>query len=99
VARDTADAVAGLVNLKEEVMRSVILGTAIATGMSALAISAASAAPLARDGIVGQGLIEQVQYESRYCRRLRRACENKDIRGEVGEGNCRRYRRQCGGRR
>ena len=79
-------------------MRSVILGTVIATGMSVFALSA-SAAPLARDGIAAQGVIEQAQYESRYCRRLRRACENKDIRGEVGEGNCRRYRRQCGGRR
>jgi hypothetical protein len=31
---------------------------------------------------------------------LRRACEFKHERGEVGEGNCRRYRRECGrGRR
>ena len=80
-------------------MRSVILGTVAAIGLSALGVSAVSAAPIARDGMAGQGVIEQVQYESRYCRRLRRACENKDIRGEVGEGNCRRYRRQCGGRR
>ena len=77
-------------------MRSIVLGTMVATGMSVFALSAASAAPLARDGIAGQGVIEQAQYESRYCRRLRRACENKDIRGEVGEGNCRRYRRECG---
>jgi hypothetical protein len=94
-----ADAVAGLVNPEGGTMRPIILGTAIATGMSVFALSAASAAPLARDRMAGQGVIEQVQYESRYCRRLRRACENKDIRGEVGEGNCRRYRRQCGGRR
>ena len=80
-------------------MRSIILGIAVATGMSGVALSAASAAPLARDAIAGQGVIEQAQYESRYCRRLRRACQNKDIRGEVGEGNCRRYRRECGGRR
>jgi hypothetical protein len=80
-------------------MRSVILGTVIATGMSVFALSAASAAPLARDAVAAQGVIEQAQYESRYCRRLRRACQNKDIRGETGEGNCRRYRRECGGRR
>jgi hypothetical protein len=80
-------------------MRSVVLVTMIATGMSVFALSEASAVPLARDGIAGQGVIEEAQYESRYCRRLRRACENKDIRGETGEGNCRRYRRQCGGRR
>lgn len=36
------------------------------------------------------------RYEDRYCRRLRRACEYKDERGERGEGNCRRYRRECG---
>jgi hypothetical protein len=80
-------------------MRSIILGITVATCMSGFALSAASAAPLARDAIAGQGVIEQAQYESRYCRRLRRACQNKDIRGEVGEGNCRRYRRECGGRR
>jgi hypothetical protein len=80
-------------------MRSIILGITVATGMSGFALSAASAAPLGRDAIAGQGVIEQAQYESRYCRRLRRACQNKDIRGEVGEGNCRRYRRECGGRR
>ena len=80
-------------------MRSTVLGTMIAAGMSVFAFSAASAAPIARDGIAAQGIIEQAQYESRYCRRLRRACQNKDIRGETGEGNCRRYRRECGGRR
>ena len=80
-------------------MRSIVLGTMIAAGMSVFAFSAASAAPIARDGIAAQGILEQAQYESRYCRRLRRACQNKDIRGETGEGNCRRYRRECGGRR
>ena len=79
-------------------MRSIVLGTVIATGMSVFALSAASAAPLTRDAIAGQGVIEQVQDESRYCRRLRRACQNKDVRGETGEGNCRRYRRECGRR-
>jgi hypothetical protein len=79
-------------------MRSIVLGTMIATGMSIFALSGASAAPLTREGIAAQGVIEQAQYESRYCRRLRRACQNKDVRGEVGEGNCRRYRRECGRR-
>ena len=77
-------------------MRSIVLGAVTATGMSVLVLSAVSAAPLTRDVIVGQGVIEQAQYDSRYCRRLRRACEYKDVRGEVGEGNCRRYRRECG---
>jgi hypothetical protein len=31
------------------------------------------------------------------CEQLRRACENKDVLGEQGEGNCRRYRQACGG--
>jgi hypothetical protein len=29
------------------------------------------------------------------CRELRAACLNKEQLGEVGEGNCRRYRRLC----
>jgi len=29
------------------------------------------------------------------CEQLRLACENKDRLGEVGEGNCRRYRQMC----
>jgi hypothetical protein len=36
-------------------------------------------------------------HRRRHCERLRRACIYKDERGEVGEGNCRRYRRACGG--
>lgn len=33
-----------------------------------------------------------------YCARLRNACKYKHERGEEGEGNCRRYRQECGGR-
>ena len=33
-----------------------------------------------------------------YCETLRRACENKDALGETGQGNCRRFRAECGGR-
>lgn len=32
----------------------------------------------------------------RMCRELRDRCENKDMYGEEGQGNCRRYRRMCG---
>jgi hypothetical protein len=32
------------------------------------------------------------------CEELRRACENKEALGEQGEGNCRRYRAECGRR-
>jgi hypothetical protein len=38
-------------------------------------------------------------HRRRYCERLRRACIHKDERGEWGEGNCRRYRYECGSRR
>jgi hypothetical protein len=31
-----------------------------------------------------------------YCDQLRRACENKDALGEQGQGNCRRFREECG---
>jgi len=30
-----------------------------------------------------------------YCEQLRSACVNKERLGEVGEGNCRRYRETC----
>jgi hypothetical protein len=40
----------------------------------------------------------EAQWSDRRCRRLRRACEFKHERGEAGEGNCRRYRRECGRR-
>jgi protein-L-isoaspartate O-methyltransferase len=80
-------------------MRCVVLYLAVGAG---LGLGSAFAAPVG-NGVLStnaeQGIVEQAQYESRYCRRLRRACENKDVRGEVGEGNCRRYRRECGRRR
>jgi hypothetical protein len=41
-------------------------------------------------------LVQTVQYWSgERCDRLRRACVYKEQRGEAGEGNCRRCRRQC----
>jgi len=43
----------------------------------------------------GSGLVLKVQGR---CETLRRACENKRELGEVGEGNCRRYREECGQR-
>ena len=79
-------------------MRSLIIRTVTAVSLG-FVFSAASAAPMTTDGVRGTGpqqnLIEQAQ-SSRYCARLRRACEFKNERGEAGEGNCRRYRRECG---
>ena len=43
----------------------------------------------------GAGIILKVQSR---CETLRRACANKRELGEVGEGNCRRYREECSGR-
>ena len=65
-----------------------------------LGVAGAVAAPFGPglDGNHGNA-VERAQYGGgRYCARLRNACENKDRRGEVGEGNCRRYRAECGQR-
>ena len=80
-------------------MRSLIVGV-IASASLGYLVSTASAMGVATGDILAtsqQGLVEQAQYGG-YCARLRRACEFKSERGEVGEGNCRRYRQECGGR-
>ena len=79
-------------------MRTMISALILVAG---LGTASAVAAPVGAG--VGGGLqknvVEQVQFwGGRSCERLRRACENKDRRGEVGEGNCRRYRAECGER-
>jgi hypothetical protein len=77
-------------------MRAMLVGLAL---LAPLAFATpASAQSTSTQAIENRGLLEFTQYrdESRYCRRLRRACEFKDVRGETGEGNCRRYRRECG---
>ena len=61
--------------------------------VAGLGLSAAGAAgaPLGADlrGAL-ENPVELVQFGGgRYCEGLRRACENKDRRGETGEGNCR----------
>jgi hypothetical protein len=82
----------------EKKMRTAIVGMFAAIGVGFAALPSA-AAPLgnARTAAPEARLVEQVQM-SNYCRHLRRACTYKYERGEVGEGNCRRYRRECGGR-
>ena len=81
-------------------MRAMVSALILAAGLG-LSAASAMAAPVGTG--VGGGLeknvVEQVQFwGGRSCERLRRACENKDRRGEVGEGNCRRYRAECGER-
>lgn len=81
----------------EQRMRQALFAIAMAV-IGFLAIPA-SAAPVSggdvRSATPVQGLLEHVQ-SGRYCARLRRACMHKEERGEVGEGNCRRYRQECG---
>jgi hypothetical protein len=80
-----------------------LAGTLIAAGAAHAGVPAASAASLGGDlvrGALAQTApqIEQVQYRGgRYCRELRRACVYKRELGERGEGNCARYRAECGG--
>lgn len=81
-------------------MRNIILGTAIAFFMAIGGLTAASAAPagsgaLANSATVADSMLHKV-VSGEYCARLKRACDYKEERGESGEGNCRRYRNECG---
>jgi hypothetical protein len=77
-------------------MRSIIFTALLAACSGTLAYTASAAPSTLTRGVVGDhSIVEQAQ-DRRYCRRLRRACEFKYERGEQGEGNCRRYRRECG---
>lgn len=84
-------------------MRTMLGAIALTAGLGLACISTAAAALIgsAVRGTSGyEGVVENVHYgRGRYCERLRRACVYKHERGEVGEGNCRRYRSECGGRR
>lgn len=87
-----------MVAIKRKLLSSVIL----AGGLALANISTVAATPLGTDlrGLAAfQSSLEQAQFApGRNCERLRRACEFKGERGEVGEGNCRRYRAECGRR-
>ena len=75
-------------------------GIAVSALALAFGLNAAQAAPAANQPQVESaagGLVKQVQWESGYCRQLRYSCVYKHRLGEQGEGNCRRYREQCGG--
>ena len=80
-------------------MRRLIGMAIVAVGIG---LGSAVAAPLGTGtGAVGglENSVAPVQYSGgRYCERLRRACIYREERGERGEGNCRRYREECGGR-
>jgi hypothetical protein len=76
----------------EDSMRTHALGIAAAVVIFVLPISASAQSIEIGPGGVRIG-------RSGHCEELRRACENKDRLGERGEGNCRRYREECGRRR
>ena len=81
----------------ETKMRSIILGSLMASGIVLLTIPAASALPLGNglDAVTRrEATVQQVQGRE-HCDALRRACLNKDKLGERGEGNCQQYRAQC----
>src|SRR5258708_24121361 len=72
-------------------MRNYAFGAAAATALFLYPILAFS-----QSIEVGPGVVRV--YDGRggeQCEQLRRACENKDMLGERGEGNCRRYRETC----
>ena len=76
-------------------MNKLLAGLAIFVGLSISGFGIQS--PAENFGIQALGPSAALaQWDERRCRRLRRACEFKDERGERGEGNCRRYRRECG---
>jgi hypothetical protein len=83
-------------------MRKIVLGMLMGLGIALAGLSPVAAGPVGVDNMgnvaAGSAALLQVQFGG-YCARLRRACEYKDERGESGQGNCRRYREECGGRR
>ena len=83
-------------------MRTIIGAVILAAGLGLAGVPGAVATPArAVVGEVGvlENVVQRVQYwRGGYCERLRRACIYKEERGEWGQGNCRRYRDECGGR-
>ena len=81
-------------------MRIMLSAIIIAGGLGLTGAASALASPIG-SGVPSADVFESVVVKTdyrrgRYCERLRRACVYKEERGEVGEGNCRRYRRECG---
>src|SRR5262245_19719865 len=80
-------------------MRKSVIAMAVLSGFGCIGLPA-MAAPVAAGTlpVLTQAPAQLVQFSrSGHCARLRRACEYKEERGQVGEGNCRRYRNECGG--
>ena len=87
--------------MSEANMPNMISAFVLTASLGFASVSTVLAAPAGSSGAFRFGelhnAVEQVQYwGGNRCERLRRACVNKDERGERGEGNCRRYREECG---
>jgi len=78
-------------------MYKSVTALALIAGVSLLSLPAASA-PTVISRTPQSAVVVAQFWGGGYCARLRRACEFKNERGEVGEGNCRRYRSECLGR-
>jgi hypothetical protein len=82
-------------------MRNTLLVMAVGAAMILLSAAGVSAAPVNSSALAAEAsaesVLKQVQYYS-YCERLRLRCRYKYELGEEGEGNCRRWREECGGR-
>jgi hypothetical protein len=76
-------------------MRALGFGVVLAAGIGCLAVPALATPSTIDVAKPEVGLVTSVQL-SRHCRRLQRACEFKNERGQAGEGNCRRFRNECG---
>jgi hypothetical protein len=76
-------------------MRKVIFSMLIALGLAFVGASGTTAAPLGSGGVTSADALTKVGYG--YCSYLRYRCENKGELGEWGQGNCRRYKTECGG--
>jgi hypothetical protein len=81
-------------------MRNLIKVVAAGAAMMLMTTGAGFAAPVSNAYLNGGAAfgssVLQVQYG--FCERLRWKCEHKYELGQEGEGNCRRYREECGGR-
>ena len=70
--------------------------------LAALVVCAAMGQPSYATPVAGHMRLEATvvqKAQSRgYCEELRRACLYKRELGEAGQGNCRRYQAECGGR-
>ena len=80
-------------------MRKFILGLLVAAFCTLTGVSVASAAPAGpalTDSVAKVETLVQKTASGDYCAYLRYKCNNKGRLDEYGEGNCRRYRRECG---